>query len=1060
MATRQLLERFQCICRPDGAFCLYAGLVDRLVKVSRVLTDRTVSDESESLALTLLDLELAIVDVLRLLQSTRRHPSDDRPEDGQFETIGALREFVEVPQRAKFVLGLHDRVDALVLSCGEAFGRFEGLENVKKGFELWSWDCDQQLKFFTDAVAIDSGDFAREVLEAAAEGLTPQLQELWQLVSFWMKQPARLTAGEQEVLANAAQVMTKTALFEDYEGVDTLPAGLVRQEFLVLVKKSSLSDWRRSHPIHKKSALYYDKQREGRGALSWRIPANEVQVDHLHPSTQQSRRLIKFGTWLDTPVVLQQVNQSLQHQEEEGSDIAFEDQVNRWISLNHPNLIKLYGVSNSDGDSKRYFVCEFAIHGQLRDYVNRHGGGLAENHSRRVWQKLLEAAQGVQYLHERGFAHGNLTTKNFLVGSDGIVKLAGLGQLQESSDERIASDIFSLGMCILELVDGQKVQWGQILPQRPQSITSDQWRLVRHMCDSDPKKRLTIAAVVYDIQRLVAELLVGPTPLAPDSDPSMLLESHVAGVRKLLEEKENTAHDGGKQFEYEIDMLEQMLSRLSDISRQLVLEAPTCLEGSGRSRRCAYAIKSCISIASRLQLVINEVIGPVTRNGGVRLATGRKNAQNIYDLHRELDQLVSTARLPKLLDACKNKELHINWESQWENKQRRQALKLCGSVANTATVLKELEVDASDRSDTDSWLRQVQGLWAALQFERRRYSNKYTAEELEIIENAVSAVADVISSATSAPLELPEWFLPPYEVNLQEDKGALGRGAFGSVYRGTWLDAPVVVKQVLKPGLSRDAQSSPSDGEAVFCHEADIWFHLNHPHVISLFGACHVGQPFFVCEYATKGTLTNFLKSSESSRHSLAWTKLYEAALGLEFLHERGIVHADLKGDNILIGEDGRAKLTDLGLSTVVANTGPSSGSPIGALRWKAPVCMGPNGQPAAFASDIFSLGMCIIEALTGSFPWGRELPDAAVSFHARRGRLPPSSRAFSPSQWALVQHMCQLQPENRRSIRYVVRALRMASEHHALHDFVCRREVKAGGCVEHDDQHMTAKNA
>ncbi|KAF4036943.1 Protein kinase domain [Phytophthora infestans] len=106
-----------------------------------------------------------------------------------------------------------------------------------------------------------------------------------------------------------------------------------------------------------------------------------------------------------------------------------------------------------------------------------------------------------------------------------------------------------------------------------------------------------------------------------------------------------------------------------------------------------------------------------------------------------------------------------------------------------------------------------------------------------------------------------------------------------------------------------------------------------------------------------------------------AWEKLYEAALGLEFLHERGVVHADLKGDNILIGEDGCAKLTDFGLSAVVSDGANSSTSPVGALRWKAPECMGTSGKPATFASDIFSLGMCIIEAITWELSVGTRAP-------------------------------------------------------------------------------------
>ncbi|KAG2797156.1 hypothetical protein PC129_g21222 [Phytophthora cactorum] len=1026
MATQQLLEKFEAICSPDSVFCLYTGLIERLVATNQALT---VSDIWGGLDLRALDLELAIVDILRLLQSTRRCWRDSTEKLGQSTALRALREFMEVPQRAKFVLGLHDRVDALVSSCGEAFDSVGDLEGIKKGVDLWSRDCKRQLHYFTTTVAIgdEKGVFASQLKEAAGLGLVSELQELWELASFWMKQPARLTAGEQQLLNRVAQVMAKKELFKDYEGVDTLPAGLVRGDLLALVKKSSLPDWRRSH----KHPSLLDKNILDENSPTWRIPAQEVQLDQLHPSAQQSRRSIVFGTWLDTPVVLQNVVPS----HEEGKP-ALESVAKTWIELNHPNILKLYGLCDD------YFVSEYAAHGMLSDYLNQQRHVSGGKSSRLVWQKLLEAAQGLQYLHERGLVHGNLIAKNLLVSSDGIVKLSGFGErgaLQEvgTGDKRLADDVFALGTCIIQLVDGHitPVKWGKIIAQQPQGFTSEQWRLVRHIRNPVPDERLTIGAVAHDIKRLVDELSTNSQAPTSNRSLSALFQDNLDSIRQAL----NTSSTSKEYLPCELEINKQLLPRLSDVADQLVLEASSCIEGSGRSRRHGYAVQSWQSIVSRFQLLINEPFNRLASNRAVWLAVGRKSAQSVYELHRELDQLVSTTRLEKLVEAAATKDLHRQWETQWYTLRRQQAQVLCDKASDISAVLKEFEEDSSDKLDS-GWARHVQGFWAVLEFERLRHPIKYTAEELGTIKRAASDIADTCTILDLA-LVLPRWFLPPYEVDLRLDKSTLGRGAFGSVHRGTWLDSPVVIKRVLGPNSRLDGMTTPSDGEVIFKHEADIWSRLNHPHVIALFGACHVGQPFFVCEYAAKGTLIDFLNTFDDwkngFRQEMAWKKLYEAALGLEFLHERGVVHADLKGDNILIGEDGRAKLTDFGLSAVVSDGANSSGSPIGALRWKAPECMGASGQPATFASDIFSLGMCIIEAVTGTFPWGRELPDAAVSFHVRRGRLPPSSSAFSSNQWRLIQRMCSLHPQDRPGIRFVVRALRLASEHQILQDFV-----------------------
>ncbi|KAL3661165.1 hypothetical protein V7S43_013774 [Phytophthora oleae] len=200
-------------------------------------------------------------------------------------------------------------------------------------------DCKQQLQYFKFVVAVWK-DLNDQLKEAADQGLKPQLHELYELVLFWTKQPARLTAGELQLLNEVAQVMTKTGLFEDYEGSDSLPAGLVHGDHLAMVKKSSLLDWRRSHVSRKQLPVSLNP---GEYIPKWRIPEHEVQMDHLHPSAQQNRR-VRLGTWLDTPVVIQKVSPIQQQL----GNAEFEEVAKRWIALNHPNIIKLYGLCGAN----------------------------------------------------------------------------------------------------------------------------------------------------------------------------------------------------------------------------------------------------------------------------------------------------------------------------------------------------------------------------------------------------------------------------------------------------------------------------------------------------------------------------------------------------------------------------------------------------------------------------------------------------------------------------------------------------------------------------------------
>lgn len=224
--------------------------------------------------------------------------------------------------------------------------------------------------------------------------------------------------------------------------------------------------------------------------------------------------------------------------------------------------------------------------------------------------------------------------------------------------------------------------------------------------------------------------------------------------------------------------------------------------------------------------------------------------------------------------------------------------------------------------------------------------------------------------------------------------------------------------------------------------EANIWSTLNHPNVVKLYGACHAGnsssplrsldeserqterRPFFVCEYASEGTLNEYLKKWESRHQSRSnvWKCLCEAARGLQHLHESGIIHGDLKGNNILVGSDYQAKLTDFGLSAFAKKlkwTG--STKTVCAIRWKAPERLGGYDRGPSFASDVYSFGMCIIEAVTGTFPWRETMDEDVVISEVTQGKLPPRPDVFNDEQWDLVSRMCRLNPDERVTIAAVV---------------------------------------
>lgn len=172
---------------------------------------------------------------------------------------------------------------------------------------------------------------------------------------------------------------------------------------------------------------------------------------------------------------------------------------------------------------------------------------------------------------------------------------------------------------------------------------------------------------------------------------------------------------------------------------------------------------------------------------------------------------------------------------------------------------------------------------------------------------------------------MPQWFVPPHEVEFNANKW-FARGSYGSVHHGNWNGTTVVVK------LAFPENEKSSE---MFLSETAIWTMLQHPYIVRLFKACHVGNPFFVCEWASNGTLPDYL--CRDSTHRKTWSKLHEAAQGLQYLHMMmKVVHGDLKCNNILIGSDGRAMLSDFGLSFVLCSE--QSNAPlleeVGAINW------------------------------------------------------------------------------------------------------------------------------
>jgi serine/threonine-protein kinase len=194
----------------------------------------------------------------------------------------------------------------------------------------------------------------------------------------------------------------------------------------------------------------------------------------------------------------------------------------------------------------------------------------------------------------------------------------------------------------------------------------------------------------------------------------------------------------------------------------------------------------------------------------------------------------------------------------------------------------------------------------------------------------------------------------------------LGSGGMSTVYlaRDQTLDRPVAVK------VMHREMSEQADQLERFRQEARAVAKLSHPNVVSVIDAGEDGgHPYIVFEYVKGETLKQRIGRVGALDTQEAIAYAIEVARGLGVAHARNMVHRDIKPQNVLIDEDGRAKLGDFGISRQLEEDGvTATGRVLGTTDYVAPEQA--MGRPVDPRSDIYSLGVVLYEMLVGQVPF------------------------------------------------------------------------------------------
>ncbi|WP_166907428.1 Stk1 family PASTA domain-containing Ser/Thr kinase [Mycobacterium sp. DL440] len=246
----------------------------------------------------------------------------------------------------------------------------------------------------------------------------------------------------------------------------------------------------------------------------------------------------------------------------------------------------------------------------------------------------------------------------------------------------------------------------------------------------------------------------------------------------------------------------------------------------------------------------------------------------------------------------------------------------------------------------------------------------------------------------------------------------LGFGGMSEVHiaRDTRLHRDVAVK-VLRADLARDPSFYLR-----FRREAQNAAALNHPAIVAVYDTGEAETPngplpYIVMEYVDGVTLRDIVHTEGPIPPKRAIEIIADACQALNFSHQHGIVHRDVKPANIMISKANAVKVMDFGIARALADTGNSvtqTAAVIGTAQYLSPEQA--RGETVDARSDVYSLGCVLYEILTGEPPFIGDSPVAVAYQHVREDPVAPSTRhtGISPDLDAVVLKALAKNPDNR----------------------------------------------
>ena len=229
-----------------------------------------------------------------------------------------------------------------------------------------------------------------------------------------------------------------------------------------------------------------------------------------------------------------------------------------------------------------------------------------------------------------------------------------------------------------------------------------------------------------------------------------------------------------------------------------------------------------------------------------------------------------------------------------------------------------------------------------------------------------------------------------YIADRYEIIGKIGAGGMSDVYKAKDLTlGRFVAIKVLKPEFSEDLNFVTK-----FRTEAQSAAGLEHPNIVNIYDVgSEKGMHYIVMEYVEGITLKTYIEKKGQLSFKEAVSIAIQVGRGIEAAHSKGIIHRDIKPQNIIITTEGKVKVTDFGIARA-ASSNTISSDVMGSVHYSSPE-QARNGFVDG-KSDIYSLGIVMYEMVTGRVPYDGDTTVAVAIQHLQEEIVPPS--AYAPN--------------------------------------------------------------